>query len=88
MMPFCYLPVLTLISRLKGHISLPKGDFKNSLCNAIFPEYEITVIRWPIDITNASKCHYWLLHKTLYVLCHSPQHWYKLITYILTKKVP
>ena len=47
---------------------LQQGDCKNSLCNAILPDDEFTVIQPPFGDLAFLEDEYWLLKKTLYGL--------------------
>ena len=68
---------------LRKGASFRKDIEKNSLCNALFPEDDITILHPPLGDPESCPEELWLLNKTLYSLRRLPQHWYNLITNIL-----
>ena len=62
---------------------LRQGDCKNTFCQGILPPDEVTIVHPPAGDPEAEPNEYWLLQKTLYGLCRSPQNWYAKINAIL-----
>ncbi len=56
--------------------TLKQGNCKNTFCQGILPDDEITIAKPPIGDPEATKKEYWLLKRTLYGLQCSPCHWY------------
>jgi hypothetical protein len=67
---------------VKKRCLLCQGDCKNAFCQGALPPEEVTIVRPPLGDPEAEPNEYWLLLRTLYGLCCSPQHWYKKITNI------
>jgi hypothetical protein len=58
------------------HTVLKQGDCKNAFCQGVLPDNEVMIVKPPIGNPDTKKDEYWLLKRTLYGLCRSPQHWY------------
>jgi hypothetical protein len=63
--------------------TLRQGDCKNTFCQSILPDDEITIVKPPIGDPDAKPDEYWLLKRTLYGLRRSPRHWFNKISAIL-----
>jgi hypothetical protein len=62
---------------------LKQGDCKNTFCQGILRDEDITIVKLPIGNPDIKKDKYWLLKQMLYGLRQSPRHWYTKIKTIL-----
>ena len=86
---YLFAPVLSysslwiLTSKAIKNCILQQSDWKNTFCNALLPDNEITIVRPPLGDPESSPKNFLLLNKTLNGLQWLTQHWYNLITNIM-----